>query len=178
MAALRQIMGSGYLWAPGDPLPPLDPLPGFRAGPAAGFGLLATLAGLPVEEIRRRVTDGNRPYLAWIDDAATAYGRSGVGEGAGAGPLATNFPPGTRWLWDFATLPARRGRGIYPRLLQAILTLDTEATRFWIGQRAGNTASRQGILKAGFRHAANTVLTPGGEWLIVSAVDGRPVTFG
>jgi hypothetical protein len=179
MAALGQIMGNGYLWMRGDPLPPLDPLPGFRAGPTADVGLLATLAGLPAEEVQRRVTVGNQPYLAWIDDTATAYGWSGVGEMANAGPLTTmNLPPGTRWLWDFATLPAWRGRGIYPRLLQAILTFDTAAARFMIGHRVDNAASRQGILKAGFRHVMDTLLTPSGDWLLVSAVDGQPVTFG
>jgi GNAT superfamily N-acetyltransferase len=175
MAELGQIVGHGYLWTRGDPLPPLDPLPGFRAGPTSDVGLLATLAGLSVAEVERRVAAGNQPYLAWVDGTEAAYGWSGAGDLPTTGPRANmRFPPGTRWLWDFVTLPEWRGRGIYPRLLQEILTLDTEATRFFIGHRVDNVASRQGILKAGFRLLTNTVLTPGGERLIVSAADGQP----
>lgn len=178
MAALGQVMGRGYSWTRGDPLPRLAPLPGLRAGPTADLGLLATLASLPVEEVQRRVTVGNQPYLAWIDENPAAYGWSGVGEMPGAGPrLDTNLPPGTRLLWDFATLPAWRGRGIYPRLLQAILTLDTEAARFMIGHQVDNEASRRGILKAGFRHMADMVLTPSGDRLLVNPLDGQPVSF-
>jgi GNAT superfamily N-acetyltransferase len=66
--------------------------------------------------------------------------------------LAFGIAPGNRYLWDFATLPAWRGRGIYPRLLQAILGQETgEVDRFWIGHLPMNHSSARGIQAAGFR---------------------------
>ena len=55
-----------------------------------------------------------------------------------------------RYLWDFATLPAWQGRGLYPRLLQAILQQEVEAERFWIIYAPENLPSGAGMRKAGF----------------------------
>jgi RimJ/RimL family protein N-acetyltransferase len=60
------------------------------------------------------------------------------------------LPPGNRYLWGFVTAPDWRGRGIYPRLLQAILAGDSDGDRFWIGHEPGNDASARGIHRAGF----------------------------
>lgn len=57
--------------------------------------------------------------------------------------------PKTAYLWDFATLPAWRGRGIYPRLLQAIVCAEA-ARQFWIMHAPENGASARGIRRAGF----------------------------
>jgi hypothetical protein len=63
-------------------------------------------------------------------------------------------PEANRYLWGFVTLPSWRGRGIYPRLLQAILLQEAgDAERFWIVHQLANTASARGIAKAGFHLA-------------------------
>lgn len=59
----------------------------------------------------------------------------------GSRSLSVSWPlaPGDRGLWDFATLEGWRGRGIYPRLLQAILRAEEKnADCFWIGHRGDN----------------------------------------
>jgi hypothetical protein len=66
-------------------------------------------------------------------------------------------------LWDFQTLPPWRGRGIYPRLLQAIIADDMEAERFWVGHDLDNISSARGIAKAGFRQVGAVYRTAGGE---------------
>ena len=43
--------------------------------------------------------------------------------------LAFALPRDERYLWDFATLPAYRGLGLYPRLLQAMLRAEEEEER-------------------------------------------------
>lgn len=67
------------------------------------------------------------------------------------------MPPSNRYLRDFATLPAWRGRGIYPRLLQAIVQQEvSDTSRFWILHQIANVASANGIRKAGFGLVAET----------------------
>jgi hypothetical protein len=55
-------------------------------------------------------------------------------------------------LWDFATLPAWQGYGLYPRLLQRILTQQPlPVERVWIIYAPENTPSGVGMHKAGLR---------------------------
>jgi GNAT superfamily N-acetyltransferase len=80
--------------------------------------------------------------------------------------LHFRLPPGERYLWDFATLPEWRGRGLYPRLLQAIIRLeDAGGQRLWIGHETGNDASRKGIERAGFRVVGAVHGVPGRLWM-------------
>lgn len=147
-------IGLFYAWWRGDPLPDLAPLPGLTIEPADdpdALSALANVAELEPGAIRERMERGHRPYLARLRGEAVACGWSATREASiGELGLAFTMPPGNRYLWDFVTLPPRRGRGIYPRLLQAILRRDREAERFWIGHDLGNVASASGILKAGF----------------------------
>ena len=76
------------------------------------------------------------------------------------------LPPGERYLWDFATLPEWQGRGVYPRLLQAIIRLEADAVqRLWIGHDADNDASRKGIERAGFQVVGAVYGDPGRMWI-------------
>ena len=53
------------------------------------------------------------------------------------------------------TLASHRGLGIYPRLLDAIVRVESsEAERFWVGYAPENHASGTGIRKAGFTDVA------------------------
>jgi GNAT superfamily N-acetyltransferase len=71
---------------------------------------------------------------------------------ASIGELNLVFPitADSRYLWDFATLPDWQGKGLYPRLLQAIVQAE-RAERFWIIHAPENLPSGAGIHKAGFQ---------------------------
>ena len=140
-------------WWSGDPLPALPPLPGLRTAVTDAVPRLARLADLDQAEVAARVAGGHRPYLAWLGAEPVAYGWV-AGAGATIGELGVAFtlPRGDRYLWDFATLPAWRGRGVYPHLLRGIIAEETAAgaARLWIIHAPENPASARGIVKAGF----------------------------
>ncbi len=140
------------IWQRGDLLPALPPLAGFRVEAAPEAGALAQLAGLDRQEVQRRWQEGHRAYVGYVDDAPAAYGWAATRR-AGIGELKLDFalPPRCRYLWDFATLPPWRGRGLYPRLLQAIVRQEmAHADTFWIIRAPENGASGSGMRKAGF----------------------------
>ena len=64
-------------------------------------------------------------------------------------------PPGGAFLWDFFTLPAARGRRLYPALLRAAArhcqARGLAAPAIYCN--VGNTASRRGMLAAGYEGA-------------------------
>jgi ribosomal protein S18 acetylase RimI-like enzyme len=139
-------------WWPGDALPQLAPLTEFSAGPTGNEQLLAQLTGLTPAEIQHRQAAGHQPYLGYLAGEPVAYGwvatrQAGIGELG----LSFNIPPLHRYLWDFATLPQWRGRGIYPHLLQTILRQEMNRINFfWIIYAPENHPSGSGIYKAGF----------------------------
>lgn len=133
-------------------LPPLLGLEICRVWDAA---LMAELQQRPEAEMEKRFAEGHRAYVAWYHDERAAFGwvatRSAyVGEVKATMHLREN----ERYLWNFVTLPASRGRGIYPRLLADIVTAESEADTFWIAYAPENRASESGIHKAGFRTVA------------------------
>ncbi len=165
-----------FTWWRGDPLPALRELDGFHAAATADAHLVARLAGLELTEVRRRLIGHHRPYVAYLGTTLVAYGWVAL-EGAEIGELELQFvlPAGDRYLWDFKTLPAWRGRGIYPRLLQTILRAEEHsAERFWIIHAPENGASQVGIEKAGFRLAGElSFRRGGGVGLVPGSLNGR-----
>jgi GNAT superfamily N-acetyltransferase len=152
-------------WWNGDPLPTLPLLLTLRTAATTDTAPLARLAALDPTEVAARIADGHRPYLAWIGDEPAAYGWV-AGAGATIGELSVAFtlPRGDRYLWDFATLPDWRGRGIYPHLLQRIVAAEsaTGAARLWIIHAPENPASARGIVKAGFTPVGELSFRAGG----------------
>ncbi|MDI3339657.1 MAG: GNAT family N-acetyltransferase [Sphaerobacter sp.] len=141
-------------WWKGDPLPALAPVPGLTVAVCSDAALLAEINALDPSEVRARLDAGHRAYLAALDGVPVAYGWvATVGAAIGELDLRFALSDRDRYLWDFATLPAYRGRGIYPRLLQAILAREAQAgaERFWIIHAPENHASAAGIAKAGFQ---------------------------
>ena len=129
-----------------------SPLPEFHSHVSTDIALLARLAALDSCEVAARRAGGHRAYVALLGDAPVAYGWV-AGAGATIGELGVSFalPHGDRNLWDFATLPAWRGRGLYPHLLQGIMAAESPpAARLWIIHAPENRASCRGIAKAGF----------------------------
>ena len=135
-----------------DPMPALAPLPGLSVRREVDPSVMALVQGRSVEEMTRRFDAGHRAYVALIEGEATGWGWVAT-RFAEIGELSTAFviPAGERYLWNFVTVKAHRGRGIYPRLLEAIIEVESaEAERFWIAYAPENHASGVGIRKAGF----------------------------
>jgi RimJ/RimL family protein N-acetyltransferase len=139
-------------WWNGDARPILRPLAGFTAALADDARELAELNRIPVTEVRARQAEGHRAYIGRLDGMAVTYGWVATGAASiGELGLAFTLPARERYLWDFATLPAWQGRGLYPRLLQAILASEVaEADRLWIIHAPENLPSGAGMSKAGF----------------------------
>src|SRR4051794_1822768 len=84
--------------------------------------LLARLADLEEREVVRRLDEAHDLFLLRVDGEPASYGWSATGAAhIGGLEIHLTVPPGERYLWDFVTLPAYRGRGLYPLLLQEIL---------------------------------------------------------
>jgi GNAT superfamily N-acetyltransferase len=138
----------------------LLPLPEFHCERVADVPLLANLHQVNLANIEARLSDANTAYVAYLEDEPVGYGWSGANS-VGVADVFWPITPPNCGLWDFFTLQAARGRGIYPQLLQAILrTEQDEAEQFWIGHRLDNAASQRGIEKAGFQRVNYVVLTP------------------
>jgi len=164
-----EFVGPWYAWWPGDPLPPLPAFPGFAAAPVTDDAAFATLSGRGAAEVAARRTNGDRPYLATVEGRGVGWGWSATRRlTIGELGIARDLPPTDRYLWAFETLPAWRGRGVYPRLLQGILRHEEgEGLRSWIGHDPGNAASARGIAKAGFGRVGAIHHAPDGGYLLV-----------
>lgn len=140
-----------WAWCCGDQRPALTPIPNLTVVAIRNIALLAEPASLPVHELAARRAQQHQPYGAYAGTTLVAYGwvarrRASVGE------LNVTFelPTEDRYLWDFRTLPAWRGRGVYPHLLQAITKQESVPGCLWIIHAPENTASGRRITKAGF----------------------------
>lgn len=158
-------------WWKGRTLPSLGPITDFRVATAEDLAPIVRLAQLSPTEAQARLTQGHKCYIAYLEDEPAAYGWVAQRQ-ATVGELQLEFAlgPETVYLWDFATLPAWRGRGIYPRLLQTIVRSEA-ARQFWIMHAPENGASARGIRRAGFapvgtisfRADATVALAPTGD---------------
>jgi GNAT superfamily N-acetyltransferase len=135
---------------------------------------MATLQNKEAAEMSRRFTHGHRAYVAWRSGEPAAWGWVATRE-AHIGELQSSFtiPPAQRYLWNFVTLPAHRGHGIYPRLLDAITRAEErDAERFWVAYAPENHASGAGIRKAGFTDIAALSFDAGGRPAVKDIIDG------
>ena len=130
--------------------------------------VMSALQRRPLEDMAQRFADGHRAYVAWHAGEPAAWGWVAT-RTATIGELGSTFaiPEGDQYLWNFVTLPAHRGMGVYPRLLDAIVAAEREsAERHWVAFAPENHASGAGIMKAGFREVAELSFD----------VHGRPAT--
>jgi GNAT superfamily N-acetyltransferase len=135
-----------------DPTPAMTPISGLVVRRERDAAFMAALQARSESEMAARFAAGHRAYVALMDGQPGAWGWVAT-RTAEIGELGTTFtvPAGERYLWNFATLESYRGRGIYPRLLDAIVRAESrEAERFWIAYAPENHASGSGIRKAGF----------------------------
>ncbi len=138
-------------WWVSDPLMQLTPLSGFHVRLSADDTQLAAINHITLAEVERRRRAGHLPYVGYMHEKAVTYGWVATRQ-ASIGELNLVFPiaADSRYLWDFATLPDWQGRGLYPRLLQAIVQAE-RAERFWIIHAPENLPSGAGMQKAGFQ---------------------------
>jgi GNAT superfamily N-acetyltransferase len=135
-----------------DAISPMPVLSGLEVRREDRAAVMAALQGRTEAEMIRRFDAGHRAYVALRDDTLAGWGWVAT-RSAEIGELKSAFtiPDGERYLWNFVTLPAHRGMGVYPRLLDAIVRAESrEAERFWIAYAPENHASGAGIRKAGF----------------------------
>ncbi|HEX7980056.1 MAG TPA: GNAT family N-acetyltransferase [Gemmatimonadaceae bacterium] len=157
-----------------DPVPTLSPLDSLEVHHVWDVAFMAELQQRREADIADRFIDGHRPYVAWHNEAPAAFGWVAT-RSASIGELGATFtiPDGERYLWNFVTLPAHRGLGIYPRLLQAILEAESrDAERFWIGYAPENRASGSGIAKAGFATLAEMSFDAAGRPALRAMIPG------
>jgi GNAT superfamily N-acetyltransferase len=157
-----------------DPSPSLEPLDGLVITRADGAADMATIMERDAQELQQRLDNGHRAYVAWMHGAPAAWGWVATST-ARIGELGTSFavPPGERYLWNFVTHPAHRGRGIYPRLLDAIVRAESrDATGFWVGYAPENHASGTGIQRAGFTSLAELSFDANGQAALRDLVPG------
>jgi GNAT superfamily N-acetyltransferase len=152
-------------WWRGDPIPDLPLLPGFSARRITRPDESQHITGLAEHRVLLRYQNAHRLYAAFLEDQPVGYGWMAMQTG-GIEELDFSFavPPRNGYLWDFVTLPAWRGRGVYPHLLQEIVRQEAEIERFWIGYEERNEVSGRGIARAGFRVVGDLI------------VEGRRVT--
>lgn len=149
-------------WWRGDPLPDLSPLPTFSAHLSTDTQLIARLTNHLPQIIDTRFQMGKRFYIAFLDEVPVAYGWVATQEGSMSNlQFSFTIPSKNGYLYSFLTIPAWRGRGVYPHLLQAIIHHEQQIDRFWIGYIPSNEASGRGISKAGFLAVSDLVISEG-----------------
>ena len=123
--------------------------------------LLASAIGVPASLLVRRFETGRRCYGAWVAEELAAYGWvSFDDEHIGELNLRVRLLPGEVYIWDCATLPVFRRKGLYSSLLTYILQeLRRQGLcRAWIGADMENIPSQRGMARAGFHHLADLVV--------------------
>jgi GNAT superfamily N-acetyltransferase len=159
-----------------DAAPALTPIDGLRVRRESDASVMAGLQHRTELDIGRRLWDEHRAYVASIDGEDVAFGWVATSQ-AMIGEIDSAFfiPKGERYLWNFVTMPGHRGKGIYPRLLDAIVREEaTEAERFWVAYAPENHASGVGIEKAGFTTVAQISFDQHGRPAIRMLLEGAP----
>lgn len=148
-----------------DPLPDFHPIDALSCHREDEAHMLAGLQSRPVEVMERRLAERHHAYVARLDGEPAAFGWVATDQAViGELDAVIHLPRRHRYLWNFVTLPRYRGRGIYPRLLRAIIEAErAEAEWSWIMYAPENRASGAGIAKAGFTSVAAVAFNESGR---------------
>lgn len=171
---LGEQAGMIWTWWRGDSLPILSPLPALTVVETTDSPhLMAALMRVPAHEVATLLQEEHRPYVAYLSGVPVAYGWSATNRANfGEGRVNFQVPASNRYLYNFVTFPTWRGLGIYPRLLQAILSRESRIDeRFWIIHQLANVASRRGIARAGFRLACHVYFTSNERLVLLPSRD-------
>ncbi len=128
-------------------------------------GALARAMEVEDAEVHRRLAKGARASVALLGDRSIA-GYGWVSHDAARIyelGIHVRLPHGHAYIWDCLTLPAYRGRGIFPALLRFIVEQQRIAgiRQVWAGVAPENDASLRSFARAGFRLVAHTYLDDG-----------------
>lgn len=137
-----------------DMLPTIQSPAGLTIVESTDMDLLARLGSTSIVDVEKRLENDHVAFVSYINDVPAGFGWMARRK-ATIGELAheLSLPVGNRYLWNFRTLEAFRGLGIYPILLQYIIKWERgNASRFWIIHAPENTSSLKGINKAGFHY--------------------------
>jgi GNAT superfamily N-acetyltransferase len=148
-----------------DPVPPVTSLAHFRVHEERDVERLAVMQQRDLTAVQQRLASHHRAFIAYVEDAVAGWGWLAT-RSASIGELGFSFtlPPRDRYLWNFVTVPAYRGRGVYTRLLDEIVRHEARAAeQFWIAYAPENHASGNGIRRAGFVDVAALSFLPTGE---------------
>jgi len=118
---------------------------------------LSDLCDITIEEAANRLANNNLAFVAYINNQPAAFGWMAM-EKAKIGELNHEFtlPQNHGYLWNFRTLVAFRGLGVYPALLHQMIKYNpAESSHYWIIHAPENKASLKGITKAGFTYVGN-----------------------
>lgn len=131
----------------------------FGEVPHEAAAVLAEAMGeRPPRLVRERFESGRRCFAAWVNGEIAAYGWVSHGEECiGELERSLRMRPSEAYIWDCATLPPFRRRGLYTALLRSIVGMLREEGihRIWIGAGRGNSASIRGFAAAGFQPVLN-----------------------
>jgi GNAT superfamily N-acetyltransferase len=143
-----------YRFTTNNPLAHVPSPAGLQIDECSDAGMLAAMGGTTTKEVNKRLSNDHVAFVAFIHDVPAAFGWMARGK-AFVGELNHEMvmPVGNRYLWNFRTMEAFRGMGIYPALLQHIIQYEQKtADTFWIIHAPENKASLKGIQKAGFEY--------------------------
>ena len=104
--------------------------------------------------VLKRFDGGRRCFAGWLDGTIATYGWVSWGvECIGELERPIRLSRDEAYIWDCATLPPFRRRGLYSALLRHIATtVRNEGThRLWIGASLQNQPSIRGFAAAGFQ---------------------------
>ncbi len=141
-------------WLMPERVVPLVPTTFASVGPEA-TPMLARAMGLESpSEVRRRFATRRRCYAAMVEGNLAAYGWVTFDEERiGEMGVHIHLVPGEAYIWDCATAPSYRRRGLYSALLAHIVDeLRREGLcRVWIGADGDNLPSQKGLARVGFQ---------------------------
>lgn len=156
-----------------DAFPAIQVPAGLWMEECANVDLLAWMGTTTVEEVVKRIANDHLAFVAYISSVPAAFGWMARSK-ALIGELHHELvlPVGNRYLWNFRTMEAFRGRGIYPALLQYIVRYEsTKASRFWIIHAPENRSSLKGIKKAGFHDVGRMYSSNG-----IATIENTPIS--
>jgi hypothetical protein len=130
------------------------------------------------DPVLRRFEKGSRCYLARVDDKIVAYGWISFDEEEiGELGLRIRLNQAEAYIWDCGTLPAYRGKRLYPALLGYMLCELQKAgfQRVWIGTDADNLPSQVGVALAGCQPVLDVVRDSSTHRLVSQGRPGVPI---
>jgi GNAT superfamily N-acetyltransferase len=132
---------------------------------AASFGeittkdmaaLVAAMGPADAGEVEQRFDAGSQCFAGWVDGKIAVYGWVSRGvERIGELERELRMRPDEAYIWDCATLPTYRRKGLYSALLgYMVRALGGQGVRrVWIGASLSNHPSNRVFAAVGFRPA-------------------------